>query len=184
MIVSALVGIGGLLVGVKGQRLAKQADGRAQAALVAAEESNGIARAANEISKEANAIARVAAGEQGEDWHVNFDVEWHGEQGGLIVRNGGRDTAHKLSVIVAGQKLHKTDVVEQLDAGQVVLVPVPKVAEMRLESIRAQEATFNAFLREGVLGNPPHFEIDVVVDIVCCSPLGLVRRQQERLRIT
>lgn len=184
MVVSALVGIGGLLVGVKGQRLAKQADGRAQAALIAAEEANGIARAANEISKEANAIARVAAGEQGEDWHVDFDVDWDAYLGGIVVRNSGRDAANQVSLIVAGEHLHHTDVIDVVEPGQIAIVKMPQIAKMRLESIKVQQATFDSLLEVGVFGMPPQFELRADVTLVCASPLGRVRRQQEKVSIT
>lgn len=184
VVVSALVGIGGVLVGVAGHRVAKEANGRAKAAVVAAEEANGIARAANKISEEANAIARVAAGEQGEDWHVDFGVDWDADLGALLVRNRGRDAAHDVSVVVAGVELHHTAVLDRLDAGQTRPVELLEIPNMRVESLKVQQAQFDRLLEVGVVGSAPNFRVEVTVALVCASPLGRVRRQEERLSIT
>lgn len=141
IIIAFLAGTAGVIVGLRGQlhaqqanKLAAQANRHAQTALTNADEANRIAQAANELSHEANTIARTKAAKESENTYVKWAVQWDDGTEVLRIRNTGRDTANHVTVIVGGNVLHDLrNLDEPAPPGHEITLALPQALNLRHE---------------------------------------------------
>lgn len=139
-IVSALLALGGVVVGVIGLVQSSRAHRVAQAAADAAEAANRISEESNGIAREANQISRTAT----QQAHERHDVRWAADFGGegvMVVRNLGRDTAYNVLIraIFDGGEPREVEVAKVGRSGE-VQIDLPAV-RAQLEMDRREDAT-------------------------------------------
>jgi len=144
VIVSALFGITGVIVGSVGLHHANRAKEAAAGANLIAKDANTIARGANTLSTEANSIAReandiaraseVRATEQND---VTWDCNWK-SPGLYAVRNEGKQSAHNVWIqITVGGEIEEASL-DLVKGGQTVLLEMPK-SKLIWEAEKRQE---------------------------------------------
>jgi hypothetical protein len=132
VIVAAVFGISGFVVGLVGLHHANKAKQAAASANRIAKDANSISKSANTLSTEANSIAREAndiarAGEVRaiEQHDVTWDCDWK-SPGIYAVRNEGRQSAYKVWIqITVGNETEEASL-DVVEGGQTVLVEMPK----------------------------------------------------------
>ncbi len=132
VIVAALFGISGFVVGLVGLHHANKAKEAATGANFIAKDANSIAKGANTLSTEANTIAREAtdiarAGEvrATEQHDVTWDCDWK-SPGMYAVRNEGKQSAYKVWIqITVGNEIEEASL-DVVEGGQTVLLEMPK----------------------------------------------------------
>ena len=168
VIVAALFGISGFVVGLVGLHHANKAKEAAAGANLIAKDANSIAKGANTLSTEANTIAREAndiarASEvrATEQHDVTWDCNWK-SPGMYAVRNEGKQSAHNVWIqITVGDEVEEASV-DLVEGGQTVLLEMPKSkliweAEKRDEEERRRPKQRNT----GLLGamNMPNISV-------------------------
>lgn len=164
VIIAALFGLSGLVVGLVGLHHANKAKEAAAGANFIAKDANSIAKSANTLSTEANTIAREAndiarAGEvrATEQDDVTWDCDWK-SPGVYAARNEGKQSAHKVWIqITVGDEVQEVSI-DAVEGGQTVLLEMPKSkliweAEQRDEEERRRPKPPNAGL-SGAFGLP------------------------------
>lgn len=145
VVVAALFGISGFVVGLVGLRHANKAKEAAANANLIAKDANNIATGANTLSTEANTIAREAndiarAGEvrATEQHDVTWDCDWK-SPGMYAVRNGGKQSAYKVWIqVTVGNEIEEASL-DVVEGGQTVLLEMPKSKLIWEEEQRVEE---------------------------------------------
>lgn len=145
VIVAALFGISGFVVGLVGLHHANKAKEAAAGANLIAKDANSIAKGANMLSTEANTIAREAneiarAGEvrATEQHDVTWDCNWK-SPGIYAVRNEGKQSAYRVWIqITVGNEIEETSL-DVVEGGQTVLLEMPRSKLIWEAAHRAEE---------------------------------------------
>ena len=132
VVVAALFGVSGFVVGLVGLHHANKAKETAAGANLIAKDANSIAKGANTLSTEANTIAREAndiarASEvrATEQHDVTWDCDWK-SPGLYAVRNEGKQSAHNVWIqITVGREVEEASL-DVIEGGQTVLLEMPK----------------------------------------------------------
>ncbi|MBT2485918.1 MULTISPECIES: hypothetical protein [unclassified Microbacterium] len=165
VIVAALFGLTGFVVGLVSLNHARKARESAAGANLIAKDSNIIAVNANALSSEANTIAReandlarlsdVRATEQHD---VTWDCSWRAP-GVYAVRNEGKQAAHRVWIQITIDDEVEEANLEVVEGGETVLLEMPNAKAAWDAEKRAEEERRQPRRSGGILGgiNVPSF---------------------------
>lgn len=190
--VSGLLGVGGFVSGLVGNRRAQQANKLAQAAnriaesaVSRADEANQIAGHANELSEESNSIVRRQSAQQEEDWFVEWKEQWETKPAILTLVNRGRDSARHVSVTIAGDSVHR--VVERNDdilPGEKVVLTLPELLEERRAFYETSRARTARMAAKGITTWGGRFQAELKVTVRWRTGEGVAKQQIFELQLS
>lgn len=191
IIVSGLIGLGGLVFAYfadrrakKANKLVEESNGIAKRALVRAEDANGIAEHANKLSEQANSLIERTAAQKAEDWFVDWTAKWNHDSALIVLKNTGRDAARNLSVTIDGEQLHR--VVEfdhDIPGGIEDTIPVPEIVQKRIDNGLAADRIMESNRNRSVVIIPVPLNINVTLSFRWQTGLDVWKPKDLPLRI-